>query len=171
MRTLFSLDKKDYDPNGTVAVRDSARAIIIRGGKIVMIHGRARDYCKLPGGGIDPGEEREQALVREVAEETGLTVVPESIREYGVVSRRQRGRFEGIFIQDNYYYFCDAVDNGGSAHMEDYELAEDFVTVEIDPREAIAINDHPHPNGEGLGVMLERESRILQLLIDEGYFN
>ena len=36
MRILYEMDKKDYVPNGSVFSRPSARAIIIKNGKIAM---------------------------------------------------------------------------------------------------------------------------------------
>lgn len=38
MRILFEMDKKDYIPNGSVFSRPSARAIIIKDGKIAMVY-------------------------------------------------------------------------------------------------------------------------------------
>jgi 8-oxo-dGTP diphosphatase len=53
------------------------RAIIIKDDKLLTIkRTKSNDeYWVLPGGGIEPGETPEQALVREVKEETGLECV------------------------------------------------------------------------------------------------
>ena len=55
MRLLFEMDKKDYGECAHSFTRDSARSIIIRNGKIAMIHSLKYDYYKFPGGGIEPG--------------------------------------------------------------------------------------------------------------------
>lgn len=54
-------------PSTTVAVRDDA-------GRLLLIHKIDNDYWALPGGGMEIGESIADAAVREVAEETGLTV-------------------------------------------------------------------------------------------------
>ena len=53
---------------GAIAVRDGALLLIRRG------HAPSRGRWSLPGGRVEPGETPQQALVREMAEETGLTV-------------------------------------------------------------------------------------------------
>jgi ADP-ribose pyrophosphatase YjhB (NUDIX family) len=56
-------------------------AAVIRNesGAVLLMH-RADDGCwGLPAGGLDPGENPADAIVREVYEETGLNVVPERI--------------------------------------------------------------------------------------------
>lgn len=59
-------------------------------------------------GGIDSGESHIDALIREVLEESGLLVKPDSIKEYGHVLVKEKGNMEDLFIQDNFYYFYDA---------------------------------------------------------------
>jgi ADP-ribose pyrophosphatase YjhB (NUDIX family) len=56
--------------------RQAVRAIIIRQGHLLVMHRNkfGTEYYTLPGGGIDPGETPEQALLRELAEETGVAV-------------------------------------------------------------------------------------------------
>ena len=108
MRELFVLDKKNYDPNGSVGRRPSVRGIIVRDGKIAMMHSKKYNYYKLPGGGIEPGETLEETLIREVREESGLVVIPETMKEFGYVRRIEKGRYEDIFVQDNYYFICEA---------------------------------------------------------------
>ena len=56
MRILFEMDKKDYVPNGRVFSRPSARAIIIKDGKIAMVYNKKYNYYKFPGGGIEADE-------------------------------------------------------------------------------------------------------------------
>ena len=82
MRILFELDAKDYNPEGKAFVRPSARGIIIRNGKIAMVHSLRYDYYKYPGGGLESKETAIDALIREVREEAGLIVIPESVRAF-----------------------------------------------------------------------------------------
>ena len=58
MRNLFEIDTKNYDINGTKFVRPSTRGIIIRNGKLAMIHSLKYDYYKFPGGGIEKNEDK-----------------------------------------------------------------------------------------------------------------
>ena len=62
MRLLFEIDLKDYDPNGIAFVRHSARCITIKNGRVAMVHSLKYDYYKFPGGGIEAGERREDAM-------------------------------------------------------------------------------------------------------------
>lgn len=44
MRELFVLDKKNYNPNGSVGKRPSVRGIILRDGMIAMMHSQKYNY-------------------------------------------------------------------------------------------------------------------------------
>ena len=80
VQILLTLDKKDYEEGMPVFEKYSTRGVIIRDGKIATQHGSAGDY-KILGGGVEPGEKLEDALIREVGEESGLIVIPESTRK------------------------------------------------------------------------------------------
>ena len=168
MRLLFELDTKDYDPGGVPFVRPSVRGIIIRDGRIAMVHSLKYDYYKYPGGGIEPGESLGEALIREVAEESGLSVIPESIREYGLVHRVQKSDRADFFIQDNYYFLCDAEELVRSQHLDDYEAEERFTLEFVHPMHAIRTN-RQKDHGPKDPIMLEREARVLEMLMEEGY--
>lgn len=58
----------------------------------------------LPGGGIDPGESELDAVVREIAEETGFAVAREDVR--GPIARRhvRHGYSDQIVEQDDAFY-------------------------------------------------------------------
>ena len=168
MRTLFDLDMKDYDPNGKVFVRPSVRGIIIRGGKLAMVHSLKYDYYKYPGGGIDVGESLEDTLIREVREEAGLQVIPDSIREFGMVHRVQKGALEDIFIQDNYYFLCDVEDTPLPQELDGYEAEECFTPEWVEPEQVIRAN-RAACGGPKNPTMLMREVRVLEILLQEGY--
>lgn len=169
MRLLFELDKKDYNPGGSVFCRPSARAIIIKSGKIALVHSKKYDYYKFPGGGIESGESMEHALIRETAEETGLRVIENSITEYGQVHRIQKGEKSDIFVQDNYYFFCDVNKTTECQDLDEYEAEEGFSLEWIYPQFAITKN-RKSELADFDKVMAEREARVLELLIEEGYF-
>lgn len=169
MRLLFAIDLQDYEGCTRTFRRDSARGIILREGKVAMIHSRRDGYYKFPGGGIEAGESLVEAMIREVREEAGLVVKPESVREFGCVHRIQRnpGNPEEIFLQDNFYCLCQAEEAILPPQMEAYEEAAGFEPVFVDAREAIRVNRELAP-GSRYQVMLLREARVLELLTEEG---
>lgn len=170
MRTLFEIDSKDYDTSWNRFVRPSVRGIIIRNGRVAMVESKKHHYWKFPGGGIEKGESLMETLIREVREEAGLTVIPETIREYGNVPRREKSdKFpETVFEQDNYYFLCDAEDEVKPQILDDYEDEESFTLSFIDPR--IAIHDNLElDHGPKEWNMIFREAKVLELLISEGF--
>ncbi len=66
-------DKVGHD----LLMMPSVAAVIHNGeGRVLMMRHSADGKWSLPAGAIEPGETPSQAVVREVAEETGLEVVP-----------------------------------------------------------------------------------------------
>lgn len=171
MRLLFEIDTKDYDKNWKSFVRPSARSIIIRDGKVAMVHSIKYDYYKFPGGGIEDNESKESALIRETAEEAGLVVIPESVKEYGYVHRVQKSSHMDAeyFVQDNYYYLCEVEEEIAQQKLDDYESEEQFTLEFVCPDKAIFVNRTMY-HGPKDQLMLEREAKVLEMLIKEGYF-
>ena len=128
MRKLFDMDKRDYDPNGRAFIRPSARCIAIEDGRVAMVHSLKYDYYKFPGGGIEPGEEPMDALLRETAEEAGRRIVPKSVEEYGLVRRAQKSEHPDTeyLVQDNYYFLCRLSPEPIAQRLDDYEAEERF---------------------------------------------
>ncbi len=172
MRLLFEMDKNDYADCTHSFVRNSARSIIIQNRKVAMIHSIKYDYYKFPGGGIENGENPIDAMIRETREEAGLVVIPESIREYGYVHRIQKSDSDETecFVQDNYFYLCDANSHAVSQKLDDYEAKEAYTLEFVDPGIVIEKNrkvvDSPYNQ-----MMFEREARVVELLMSEGFFD
>lgn len=171
MRLLFEIDTKDYDITGKAFVRPSVRSIIIKDKKIAMVYSVKYDYYKFPGGGIESGESKEDALIRETAEEAGLVIEPSTIKEYGYVHRIQKNYHDDAdyFVQDNYYYFCSCKEDVTEQRLDDYEMDEKFTLKFVYPEEAISANMKSE-HGPKDRNMIEREAKVLELLINEGYF-
>ena len=169
MRKLFDIDKKDYGDCTHSFVRNSARSIIIRNGKVAMIHSRKYDCYKFPGGGIEKGETPVEAMIRETREEAGLIVIPETVKEYGYVHRIQRSDSDPTecFIQDNFYYLCDALDSPVPQKPDEYEAKESYQLVFTEPLPAIKKNRRLKGSPYNKK-MFERDARILEMLMQDG---
>ncbi len=77
-------------------------AAIFRDGRVLIVRrGRppARGLYTLPGGGVELGETLEEAVIREVREETGLTIAPlELVGFRQAIARDAAGRVERHFV-------------------------------------------------------------------------
>lgn len=166
MKRLFEIDLKDYKKTDSVFRRPSARAVIIRDDKIALVYSKRKKYYKFPGGGINGNEDKKEALIREVREEVGMIVVPESIREFGSVLRRQKSdKAENtVFEQENYYYFCDVQDGLVDQKLDDNELDAEFVLRIVDIDTAIEADDIYKSDDFFEEIMIKRELRVLRLL-------
>ena len=164
MRELFRMDRQNYNPEGKVYERPSARAVILKDGKVLLNHVAKHDCYEFPGGGIEPGETPEQAMRREVAEETGRIVIPESIREFGIVIRRQQdsGDPEGIFEQKNYYYFCEVTDETVPRKPDEHEILEGAEPVWVESLSGPVYRNRKAFERIGEPFM-EREMRVMDM--------
>lgn len=78
MNLLLTIEERDIDPKAVVGDREShrhreaARAVVLDDeGRVALIYAKNHGYYKLPGGGIEQGEDMHIALEREIMEESG----------------------------------------------------------------------------------------------------
>jgi 8-oxo-dGTP diphosphatase len=80
--------------------RIRATALVIKDGKVLLIHRKnEKEFYVFPGGGVEGGETVEQAIQRELLEETSIIVKINKILEHKIYN-------DGI---ENYAYLCDYV--------------------------------------------------------------
>ncbi len=168
MNELFKIDLSDYNAGWSVFKRPSARGVIFNNNIIALVYSKKEKYFKFPGGGIREGENKTDALIREVREETGLIVIPESIEEFGSVMRRQKSNYspETIFEQENFYYLCKTKDQIYKQELDDYEKDAEFILKFADIDEAIEVNRNYHSDDLFDEIMIKREMRVLQIVKD-----
>ncbi len=165
MKLLFEFDKHDYDELKKHFRREAVRAIIVKDGKIAMVRSNKEGFYKLPGGGIEDGEGHFEALVREVMEETGLSVITDTINEFGYIrERRKSAMFENeIFEQISYYYFAEVGDVIFEQKLDDYEKDLEFTLEFTDIEHAKNVNTAL--GKEYCSDFLLREAKALELLL------
>lgn len=99
--------------------RLTARAVLQRADGLfaVMYVGKYGIYI-LPGGGVDEGESIEEALHREIAEETGCQC--REIRELGMV---KENRAHADYTQISYYYAVRTDESGSGNQLTEAEIS------------------------------------------------
>jgi ADP-ribose pyrophosphatase YjhB (NUDIX family) len=113
--------------------RSASRAVVFDGDhKIALLHATNKHYHKLPGGGIEAGENIETALHRELSEEIGCSV--QNIRELGIIEE-YRNKFS--LHQISYCFLADLAGEKGTPHLEEDEIADGFEPVWMDLEAAI----------------------------------
>lgn len=155
--------------NMRVNCREAVRGIIFYNNNILMVHCNKGDY-KFPGGGIDTGENHEEALRREIREETGY-IVDSVLNKIGIVTERNIDTFdeESIFEMTSYYYLCNINDGQVLQELDDYEKELDFQPIWVNLDEAIFNNENLLKNQTGdINPWVNRETIVLKTL--KGYY-
>ena len=90
-------------------------------GFIAVIHAKRDNYYKLPGGGIDPGEDHLIAVRREMQEETGALI---RVRERGCIATTEE--FLNDLHQLSFCYCADLVDDAGRPNLTEEEVDDEL---------------------------------------------
>ncbi len=127
--------------HGRTIHRHAVRAVVLRGQKLLMIYSANVGDYKFPGGGVDKGETHGQALVREVREECGMSLLHVGdeicrVVEYDLPVEQEYDAFK----MTSYYYQCEVQDGFGPQELDEYEVELGFVPAWIDLDRAIEIN-------------------------------
>lgn len=131
---VFDLEAFCYDLNMRTIKRDIVGAIIFSNDEHVLIGKNNRDgvYDELwviPGGGIDKGETKEDAVRREIHEEVGIDISNASTEllpkvQTGIAEKTLRNTGERVLVHMTYYDF--KVDINLPAIEIEIKLEDDF---------------------------------------------
>ena len=101
--------------------RIRAVAIIVNNGKILLMHriNNGKEYYVFPGGGVENGETVEQAVLREVQEETSLKVKIEKLLYHHILDDDT----------EQFFYLCRYV--SGEPKLGDGNEARDMVESNV----------------------------------------
>ena len=131
---------RDSDFNSTIPPpaqykeRHATRAIVFDAQNYIgLIYSTKKNYHKLPGGGVEEGEELIDSLKREVMEEIGCHI--DTITELGIVEEF-RNKF--ALHQISHCYIAYVLGAKNKPNYEQYEIAEGFEPVWMSLDEAIA---------------------------------
>jgi len=141
---LVNLDWHNYEVGWDVISRKAVRGIIRdEEGHYMLMQSEKYGEFKFPGGGMEEGEDEKETLIREVLEETGHAVLPESIKYFGETIEKKKSFLEEntLFEQRSIYYFCQVKkENVVEQALSDNELALGLGLKFVDINEAIAQN-------------------------------
>ena len=93
---------------------DKVAWIRIEDGRILSTRSRGKDVWYLPGGKREAGESDLDTLIREITEELGVTVLPESAVHVGTFAAQAHGQAAGTLVRMT----CYAADYQGELRPE-----------------------------------------------------
>ena len=113
----------------------SAKAVLLSNGKILVLRQQNGNW-DLPGGKVNENESVTEALIREVWEETKLSVTPVDLL---TSSLKPRPNGDDLLVMS---YLCELK---GQAEVVDVRLSKEHVAYELlDLGEALALPLHQH---------------------------
>ena len=157
--------QKVKDGNIKVNHREAIRAIVLNDSKLLMIHSNKGDY-KFPGGGMNENESHEEAVKREVREETGYIISSVKVK-LGEVTQRNVDTQEKdcIFEMVSHYYLCEITGEQTQQELDDYEAELEFCPIWISLEEAINLNEEILAKGsKDKNPWVRRETTVLKAL-------
>jgi 8-oxo-dGTP diphosphatase len=131
----------ELDIHGKMDHRAAVRAVVIRGGKLLMVYSPVNGDYKFPGGGVDESENHDVALKREVAEECGMNLI-RILHGIGCVveyALPMKTAFD-VFKMTSSYYLCEIDSTIKEQRLDLYEEELGFQPAWVDIDVAIQAN-------------------------------
>jgi ADP-ribose pyrophosphatase YjhB (NUDIX family) len=143
---------------GDYKIREAARAIVTRDDdKIAILSVSKYKYHKLPGGGLEEGEDVKSTLIREVKEETGCSV--EILRDIGKTIE-----YKDDYGQKSisYCYLTKVTSYGKELKFTDVEISSGFELIWIDIDNAINLFEKDNPSDYTAKFIVSRDLIFLK---------
>ena len=166
MRLNKIIYKKDnLDLSQKTFQRKAVRGVILQENKLLMLYSNKYGDYAFPGGGMEKGESREEALKREIREECGVKISSD-IELMGQIIEYNTAPVKGyeIFKMTSYYYITEIEEESGSLDLEDYELELDLETQWVDVNKAIVNNKEIIESQRETPIWALREVKALQYI-------
>lgn len=164
-KTIYLVAKEELLKDGRTLFREASRAIITKDNLILMVYSNVnRDY-KFPGGGIEIGETKKDALIREVLEEVGGKIIhiKSQFATITTINKESVEKDYDIFHMDSYYYICDIENTLGKQDLSASETMLSFTPRWVTLEEAIHANEIVL-NSDKIPLWTFRETEVLKLL-------
>jgi 8-oxo-dGTP diphosphatase len=161
----LTLGELPGDPVDVVR-RQAVRAVIRRGGHLLMVHSTVAGDYKFPGGGIEAGESPAEALAREVREECGVAVVHVAGMPAIVVEERRPGQRAGstLSMRSSYHECVVDHDRDHPRDLDPYEADLGFAPAWVTAEDAVRVNAELLARG-GAQPWVTRELAVLRVLV------
>ena len=172
LKTAFHPDVSpdDISPDSKLelAVRHTARGVVLKGEEILLLYTERYDDYSLPGGGIDEGEDNIAGLTRELKEEAGgqgvRNVAP--FGRYDEYRPCHRSDADLIYMV-SHCYTCEIDDELGETAFESYEIKNGMQPVWKNIHDAIRHNEEIMTKSDKKGFSIERETFLLWMIAEE----
>jgi 8-oxo-dGTP diphosphatase len=137
--------------------RAAARGILMRNGKVALLNVKSKNFHKLPGGGIEDRETKEEAFIREIKEETGHE---SKVIDYAGIIIEYRKKYK--LVQLSYIFAAESVGIPGSQTLEADEIAEGHELEWYGIKEALRLLESERPEDYEGKFILKRDIAVLK---------
>lgn len=150
---------------GTVQSRQAARAIIFNhSNQIALLYVSAKNYHKLPGGGVEDDETVSEALLREVTEEVGARI--EIVISLGSIIEH-RGQHQ--LVQQSYCFLARTLEISHTPAFTKEEKTNGFSLKWVNYEQAVLLLKNDNPK-DYVGQFIQKRD-LLFLQEVKKYFN
>ena len=154
-------EKSDAVSEEQYVFRMAARAVLFDDeGKVAILHVSKDNYHKLPGGGIEEGENIEQALNREIKEEVGCEM--EIGQEIGSVIEYKNYPDGTNLKHESICYFGKLKGEKGIVQFSEEEADRGFELAWVSLDEAINLLENDNPSDYHGKFIKQRDSVFLR---------
>ncbi|MDA3932359.1 MAG: NUDIX domain-containing protein [Tenericutes bacterium] len=164
-KTFYISPKEEILMDGKKLYRQASRAIIIRDSLILMVYSKVNKDYKFPGGGIEKGETKIDAVVREVLEEVGRTItnIKSQFAFITTINKETIRNEYDYFQMDSHYFFCEINNKLSKQNLSQYEADLCFIPKWVTIEKAIQTNENVL-KGHNIPRWTLRETRVLKML-------
>ncbi len=162
----ISLEDLGYDnnsdPEKRYRLRKASRAIVINDeNKIALLFVLKHNYHKLPGGGLEPGEDTKTALKREVMEETGCNIKIKS--DIGIIIEY---RDDNDMLQISYCYLTEVYGDMKAPSFTEKEKSDGFKIKWVKIVDAMKLLKNDSPRTQSGKFIQKRDLAFIKKYVD-----